>query len=443
MENRVISHFMKWVFLFVLGFSNHVTGQRYNLTGSAEFAELGKAFTWTCDMFVPSGQSSKSIVFYRNSILSGAIGYVNQKCQIQSAKPNYIYQCVSDYSFSLTIPAENMTENEQNSSWKCQYPFTPPLISSLDVNLRIAIDVYNISLIPSQTTLTIGEGTQMEVHCVINRNAAPPPTITWYLGSTDITSLAGSDTTSILITGKRIDNTENLTCFASNNNKEAKSAAIKLNVQYSPSAALSLTALPDGFKYNSGTKVTFTCGQSGGNPVSTLSWNCKGSKMSGNDQSTSSEAKSTLELTIDKSYNKQNCTCKASHFMFSKPKTETIPLTVYTPVTNVTLHFNQNSVNVNEQMSMTCVSEYCYPPANIVWYIESDEISENITNVSNENNGLFQTTSTLLYTGLKNNHRKPVYCKASNLQNVTVESSRKYLDVICKSCLSKVMTSVT
>lgn len=429
MENRVISHFMKWVFLFVLGCSNHVTGQQYNLTGSAEFAELGKAFTWTCDMFVPTGLPSKSVKFLRNDELSAAVGYINQTCITQILKHNYIYQCLSDYSFALTIPAENMTENEQNSSWKCQYSLRP-LIGSLTVNLRIAIDVYNISLKPSQTTLTIREDTQMEVQCVINRNAAPPPTITWYLGSTEITSLAGKDTTSILITGKRIDNTKNLTCFAANNNKEAKSAAIKLNVVYSPSAAVTLTALPDGFKYNSGTKVTFTCGQSGGNPVSTLSWNCKGLKMSGIDQSTSSEAKSTLELTIDKSYNKQNCTCKASHLMFSNPMTETIPLTVFTPVTNVTLHFNQNSVNVNEQMRMTCVSEYCYPPANIVWYIESEEISEHITNVSNENNGLFQTTSTLLYTGLKDDHRKPVYCKASNLQNVEVESSRKYLDVI-------------
>lgn len=108
------------------------------------------------------------------------------------------------------------------------------------------------------------------------------------------------------------------------------------------------------------------------------------------------------------------------------------------PITNVTLYFNQNSVNISEQMRLTCVSEYCYPSAHITWYIGSDVVSESIIdNVSSGNDGLFQTTSTLQYTGVEADNGKPVYCKASNLHNITVESSRKYLDVICKSCLSK------
>lgn len=68
-------------------------GQQYNLTGSSEFAVLGEAFTWTCDMFVPPGQSVNAVNFFRNQNLLGAIGYKNNECLTQSAHPKYIYIC--------------------------------------------------------------------------------------------------------------------------------------------------------------------------------------------------------------------------------------------------------------------------------------------------------------------------------------------------------------
>lgn len=93
------------------------------------------------------------------------------------------------------------------------------------------VEVYNISISPNVNPLTIGESIKMDVRCVVNNNADPPPNITWHLGSTDITSKAGTDSTLIMITGNRTDNGKTLECRASNNNKPPKTASTTLNVE--------------------------------------------------------------------------------------------------------------------------------------------------------------------------------------------------------------------
>lgn len=93
------------------------------------------------------------------------------------------------------------------------------------------VNVRNVSLIPSDNPLAIKEGTQREVRCVVNSNAVPAPTITWYLGSTNITYVAGTDTTFITLTGTRTDNMKTLQCRAINNNKSPKTASTTLNVE--------------------------------------------------------------------------------------------------------------------------------------------------------------------------------------------------------------------
>lgn len=65
--------------------------------------------------------------------------------------------------------------------------------------------------------------------CEINDNAVPPPTITWFLGTTYISSTEGTYTTFINITGNREDNTKTLQCKATNNNKPPKNAVATIN----------------------------------------------------------------------------------------------------------------------------------------------------------------------------------------------------------------------
>lgn len=92
------------------------------------------------------------------------------------------------------------------------------------------VDVQNISLIPPDNPLTIRKGTQKEVKCVVNRNAVPPATFSWYLGPTAITSNMRRNTNVIDITGNEKDNSMILECRATNNNK-TKAVNTTLNVE--------------------------------------------------------------------------------------------------------------------------------------------------------------------------------------------------------------------
>lgn len=99
------------------------------------------------------------------------------------------------------------------------------------LSLTNTVDVHNVSLVPSDNPLTIREGTQIEVRCVVNSNAYPAPTISWYLGSTNITSTASINKTSIILTGNRQDNNKTLNCSTTNNNKPPKTVVTTLNVE--------------------------------------------------------------------------------------------------------------------------------------------------------------------------------------------------------------------
>lgn len=94
--------------------------QYLNLTGSSEYAFPGKAFTWTCAFLKPKEISTNYVFFIRNaSTKCVGIGYINGVCRIDSYISKYTYKCLSENIYSLTIPAENMTTDEQNSQWHC------------------------------------------------------------------------------------------------------------------------------------------------------------------------------------------------------------------------------------------------------------------------------------------------------------------------------------
>lgn len=104
--------------------------------------------------------------------------------------------------------------------------------------ILFTVNVFNISMIPGDNPLTIRESITKIVRCVVNSNAVPAPTITWYLGSRDITSKVGTDTTSITLTGNRTDNTKTLECRATNNNRPLMTASLTLNVECKNNDAL-------------------------------------------------------------------------------------------------------------------------------------------------------------------------------------------------------------
>ena len=116
-------------------------GHQYNLTGSSENAVLGKAFTWTCGMFIPAGQTENAVIFYRNGVACGSIGLI-PTCKMY-ANPKYTYGYLSEFSYTLTIPAEKMTEYEQGSVWRCEYIFRGRF-KSRDVTLHFAGKLHHL-----------------------------------------------------------------------------------------------------------------------------------------------------------------------------------------------------------------------------------------------------------------------------------------------------------
>lgn len=83
---------------------------------------MNKSFKLTCGMFVPPSASVNGVFFLRNQNRCVIIGHdTDGKCGSEERNPRYTYECQSEYVYTLTIPAENMTEIEQGAEWRCEY----------------------------------------------------------------------------------------------------------------------------------------------------------------------------------------------------------------------------------------------------------------------------------------------------------------------------------
>ena len=95
---------------------------QFNLSGSLQAAILGKDFSWECSTPKSPNARLYGVTFTRDGIEVGmVIRFPNGTCVSVSLHPRYDYQCDTDHVFSLIIPANNMTEYENNSMWQCEY----------------------------------------------------------------------------------------------------------------------------------------------------------------------------------------------------------------------------------------------------------------------------------------------------------------------------------
>lgn len=74
-------------------------------------------------MFTPPKETVNGVRFYRGNLVCAAIGRVTGECTVQTSNDRYTYGCLSNSIYTLTIPAQNMTEYEQRSTWSCKYVF--------------------------------------------------------------------------------------------------------------------------------------------------------------------------------------------------------------------------------------------------------------------------------------------------------------------------------
>lgn len=234
--------------------------QQFNMTGSSEFASLRQSYTWTCSMFVPPGQTINAIKFYKDSLLCVAIGYTKNDFFKQSANPRYTYGCLSDYVYTLTIPAENMTEYEQGSLWRCEYVFNSSYRSS-DVILKIASP-------PTVHTLSqqdIIEGSQLSITC--QATPGDPSFSTFYWTKADNPGFRQNRSTLQLPNIQR-NSSGIYRCTAENNYRNGEkgldSRTMVVNVLYPPTIrTLSQQDIKEG------SQLIVNCTVTPGNPSST------------------------------------------------------------------------------------------------------------------------------------------------------------------------------
>mgnify|MGYP003692134797 CR=1 FL=1 len=102
------------------------------------------------------------------------------------------------------------------------------------------------------------------------------------------------------------------------------------------------------------------------------------------------------------------------------------------PVTSVTLNPTPITLIAGQQMNLTCTTSASNPQANITWYKSPMDITSQSTSMTQIDGGLLRTISTLLSRVVKQDNGKQVYCRASNIQGVTISSNMQSLNVMCK-----------
>lgn len=91
----------------------------------------------------------------------------------------------------------------------------------------------------------------------------------------------------------------------------------------------------------------------------------------------------------------------------------------------LTLFSPQPAVGDGEIRNITCLTSDCRPPANITWYKENSELTNQITSTKqNGSNLMLKTVSLQQYTGVTGDNGQQVYCRASNFEGKHVEPNK-------------------
>lgn len=63
-------------------------------------------------MNIPNGTYVNAVKFYRSDRVCAIIGYIKDKCYLEIYNDRYRYECLPEsmHQYTLTLPAENMTE---------------------------------------------------------------------------------------------------------------------------------------------------------------------------------------------------------------------------------------------------------------------------------------------------------------------------------------------
>ncbi|XP_021370149.1 nephrin-like [Mizuhopecten yessoensis] len=117
------------------------------------------------------------------------------------------------------------------------------------------------------------------------------------------------------------------------------------------------------------TTVMLNCSVEGGNPLATLTWQCKGSTFVGQNLSYLTTSDSRLELKVDKTYHQQNCLCTARQQASPNGWVGTMSVqfnVLYAPDVD-TFIIQSEPVYEGQTLNMYCKMQGGNPLATLTW----------------------------------------------------------------------------
>ncbi|KAJ8307697.1 hypothetical protein KUTeg_014747 [Tegillarca granosa] len=410
-----------------------ITESAWTLTGSSEFAVAGESFTLTCN---PQDSNAIAVTWKRLDIDTTATGTSRASveangCMIGSEyDPQYQYTCEPGPVYKLTIPANVMTNSQNNKIWRCEHSFGG---AAVEYQIKVQVPVSSISIqadnAVNQQVNVIYENIPKTYYCITN-GCRPKANVT--VTTTGVTKGQLTESTtqngdliitrvSQVTTAKRGGNTiKTLQCLAVNiqGRQPIMSQLFTLDVYYIPSVEPTLTGYTNGTVLYEGDKdLTVNCQQSGGCPLSVIAWSCGG--QTGTSNNTKTVASSYVQLTVNRNLNRKTCTCTVRHPDNYLAYTRTLYVTFtvyYTPI--ITLDTTNITVEEGDYLSRQCYA-IGNPTPSIKWYRGNSELISGIG-----------TSAALVFSNIDRNQTDSYLCKATATGKRNFESSKSVSVVV-------------
>ncbi|KAJ8316100.1 hypothetical protein KUTeg_006114 [Tegillarca granosa] len=266
-----------------------ITEAAWTLRGSSEFAVAGESFTFICN---PQNSNAIAVIWKRLDIDTTATGTSRavveaNGCKIGSGSDTqYQYTCEPGPVYKLTIPANVMTNSQNNIVWRCDNFFGG---AAAEYKVKVHVQVSNVYIQADNAVNQVNviyENIPMTFYCKTN-GCHPKANVT--VTTTGVTKGQLTESTtqngdliitrvSQVITANRGGSTaKTIQCSTFNiqGRPPVTSQLVTLDVFYIPSVEPTLTGYTNGTVLYEGDKdLTVICQQSGGYPLSVFIWSC-------------------------------------------------------------------------------------------------------------------------------------------------------------------------
>ncbi|XP_069109542.1 synaptogenesis protein syg-2-like [Argopecten irradians] len=310
------------------------------------------------------------------------------------------------------------------------------------------VPVTNVTFTPPiSDTVTVTLGGSQTYTCV-SGSCRPQARIEWYKDGMNVTTHTGSVssdgdrfviTSSYTLTGAKGDSPATVQCRASNVDgmTPVQSALKNFVVQCPPDGPPVISGHTSSSALYVHDTLTLSCRQTGGNPLSTLTWTGVCGGIPDTDGSTGTESVSTIIITVTNSYNQGTCGCVSTHPQPQGQDRSEVTFTVHYPPSTPTVSQTPTHPWLEgESGTLSCSYTEGFPVLTRVEWFRNGRLQTG------------QTTPSITITSLtKDGNRAEYTCRVKNdftdvkLTNLT--SSVMYLNVEYKPLVTLTPTTLT